>query len=369
MSKKGKNIYKRKDGRWEARYIKARTPEGRAKYGYCYAKTYREVSEKLERAKVNMLTQPTAESSGKKQFSAYCSEWLALRRGRVKDSTYDKYRTVIELHIIPSLGRYRPDSLTNPIIGQFGSSLTTGEGLSSKTVRDILSVLSAILKYASKEHPRLDKIDIIYPKEEKHSIRVLTRQEQTRLVEYLLSDDDLCKFGTLLVLLTGLRIGELCALRWENISLCERTLTVTATMQRISADGSGGKTKVVISDPKSSSSARTIPLGKLAYSLCRKYKSTDGKAFILTGRRDKFIEPRTLQYRMAGYTKACGLSGVHFHTLRHSFATRCVEVGVEIKSLSEVLGHSSPRITLERYVHSSMDLKRENMKKLSALGY
>lgn len=93
------------------------------------------------------------------------------------------------------------------------------------------------------------------------------------------------------------------------------------------------------------------------------------EAYLLTGDLDRFVEPRTLQYRLAKYTKECNLDGVYYHVLRHTFATRCVEVDFEIKSLSEVLGHSSPRITLERYVHSSMELKKENMKKLFAIGY
>ena len=93
------------------------------------------------------------------------------------------------------------------------------------------------------------------------------------------------------------------------------------------------------------------------------------EAYVLTGDLDRFVEPRTLQYRLAKYTKDCNLDGVHYHVLRHTFATRCVEVDFEIKSLSEVLGHSSPRITLERYAHSLMELKIDNMKKLSTIGY
>ena len=103
--------------------------------------------------------------------------------------------------------------------------------------------------------------------------------------------------------------------------------------------------------------------------LCRRFCPEDPSAYILTGSPVRFIEPRSLQYRMAHYVKDCGLEGVHFHSLRHSFATRCVEVGFEIKSLSEILGHASPQITLERYVHSSIELKRENMNKLAAIGY
>ena len=97
-------------------------------------------------------------------------------------------------------------------------------------------------------------------------------------------------------------------------------------------------------------------------------KKNNSEAFVLTGEKNRYMEPRTLQYRLERYTADCGIKNVHFHVLRHTFATRCVEVGFEIKSLSEILGHTSPKFTLERYVHSSMELKRENMDKLAVIG-
>lgn len=112
---------------------------------------------------------------------------------------------------------------------------------------------------------------------------------------------------------------------------------------------------------------RTIPMTEYAAGLCRHMKPQSSAAYVLTG-TDAFMEPRVLQYRLEKYTQACGLEGVHFHTLRHTFATRAVEVGFEIKSLSEILGHASVTITLDRYVHSSLELKRDNMQKLNAAG-
>ena len=178
---------------------------------------------------------------------------------------------------------------------------------------------------------------------------------------------------------SGLRVGEICALRWSDISLSHRTISVRQTMQRLKdtenventesqESGENRKTKILISAPKSNTSVRVIPLNRELTELCRKWKPLNPKAYVLTGEEKRYMEPRTLQYRMERYTKACGLEGVHFHTLRHSFATRCVEAGFEMKSLSEILGHSSPRITLERYVHSSLELKRENMDRLTLMG-
>ena len=128
------------------------------------------------------------------------------------------------------------------------------------------------------------------------------------------------------------------------------------------------RTRLVTGTPKSDTSVRTIPLTDYAAELCGRMRPKSSTAYVLTG-TEICMEPRTLQYRMEKYTRECGLEGVHFHTLRHTFATRAVEVGFEIKSLSEVLGHSSTTITLDRYVHSSMKLKRDNMNKLAALGF
>ena len=137
-------------------------------------------------------------------------------------------------------------------------------------------------------------------------------------------------------------------------------------MQRLKSSD-GEHTKVVIGSPKSNQSYRIIPLSDTAVKLCKRMNNTSRNAYILTGNGD-FIEPRTLQYRLKKYAKDCGIEDIHFHTLRHTFATRCVEVGFEIKSLSEILGHATTAITMERYVHPSLALKRENMQKLTAVG-
>lgn len=210
----------------------------------------------------------------------------------------------------------------------------------------------------------------MYPKETKKEMRVLSREEQEMFIAYLLKDMDACKFGVLLALLTGIRIGELCALRWESISMREKTIRITATMQRLrnmDTDGEN-RTRIVIGPPKSDTSTRTIPMTEYAAELCGRMDPHCDAAFVLTGSTN-YIEPRTLQYRLNRYVRDCGLEGVHFHTLRHTFATRCVEVGFEIKSLSEILGHATTTITLERYVHSSLELKRNNMNKLVEVGF
>ena len=373
MSKKGENIYKRKDGRWEARYIKGYHPDGTPKYGYCYGKTYRESKQKVSVAKAALVTgKPAPTVSRKRRFAFYCDEWLKLNRSRVKESTYVKYSGMLEKHIKPRLGGCLVQALSSIIIEQFSHELLYEEELSPKTVKDILTMLHSVIKYTSRQFPEpLPNIEIIYPKVPKNEMRVLTKEEQTRLVKYLLDDMDECKFGGLLSLLTGMRIGEVCALHWDNVCLLEQTVKVKSTMQRLKdfSESSTSKTKIVISEPKSDTSARVIPLTEYAVRLCKTHWCNSPAAFVLTGEANRYIEPRTLQYKLERYTADCDLDGVHFHTLRHTFATRCVEVDFEIKSLSEILGHSSPRITLERYVHSSMELKRDNMNKLTAIGF
>ena len=357
---KGENIYRRRDGRREAHRAGGRLPSGRIRYGFCRGKARRETGEKAAKA------HPAA--SGGQKFAFYCGEWLNIAQSRVKPASYVKYESMLKNHIIPGLGGYLPSKLTTFTVSRFSESLTKEKLLSPKTVRDILTCLRAVINYAEKQLPgTFGAIDIVYPRETVKETRVLTPAEQRRLTQFLLIGHDACKSGILLALLTGLRIGEICALRWEDVDLTEQTLRVHATMQRLKAASGGSKTQIVIGPPKSEKSSRVIPMTEQAAELCMRMQVRNAEAFVLTG-TPRCMEPRALQYRLARYTAACGLEDVHFHTLRHTFATRCVEVGFDIKSLSEILGHSSTSVTLNRYVHPSLELKRENMNKLTAAG-
>ena len=305
-----------------------------------------------------------------KPFSVYCDEWLQLTKSRLKESSYIKYSAVIDGHIKRRLGGCRPRSLTQSTINGFSMALTEKDGLSPKTARDILTVLKSVLIYAGKQFPgQFPAVEIVFPREIRREARVLTRPEQVRFMEYLLTNMDAGRFGVLLAMLTGLRIGELCALRWDAVSLSDNTIRVEETMQRLKDEEcrGGKRTKIIVTAPKSGTSMRVIPMTEFAAALCAQMIVVDRRAFVLTGSR-RFIEPRTVQYRLRRYLRECGIEDAHFHTLRHTFATRCVEVGFELKSLSEILGHSSTAITLNRYVHSSIELKRDNMFKLSDVG-
>ena len=368
---KGENIFKRKDGRWEARYIKGYELSGKIKYGFCYGKTYKEAKEKVTNCKAALISGKSLSPAGSRhRFTFYCDEWLRTRKAKIKETTYIKYDTVLKRHIKPKLGSCYPLGFTTDLIDAFTKELLFEEELAPKTVHDILVVLHSVLKYTAGHFPgAFPAVEINYPKANRKEMRVLSREEQQRFVAYLLTDMDACKFGILLALFTGIRIGELCALRWDHISMQDKTICIAATLQRLrDTDMQGSsRTRIVIGTPKSETSFRTIPMSDDTFALCKRMDPQEASAYVLTG-TEQFMEPRALQYRMEKYTRECGLEGVHFHTLRHTFATRAVEVGFEIKSLSEVLGHATTTITLDRYVHSSMELKRDNMNKLAAAG-
>ena len=181
----------------------------------------------------------------------------------------------------------------------------------------------------------------------------------------LFNNIDRYKLGVFICLYTGIRIGELCALRWKDIYLDESVMKIKHTTQRIQKveDNSCIKTHLVITEPKSDSSSRDIPLPGFVIDIIKDFEYIP-EAYLVTGKINVIPEPRTMQYKFKTYLKEGNIEYVNFHALRHTFATRCVEAGFDIKTLSEILGHSSVKITLEKYVHSSMQLKRNNMDKL-----
>lgn len=192
-------------------------------------------------------------------FSALCDAWLLRKRDEIRESSYIKYRAILERHIKPRLGSRRLSGICTASVDAFTRELLETDGLSVKTVHDILSVLHSVLKDTEARRPAgALAVQIRYPKGKRREMRVLTIEEQKRLVAYLLHPTDSCKFGLLLALYTGLRIGELCALRWSCIDLREQTIRIAATMQRLGGTGEG--TRIVIGAPKSDSSLRTIPL-------------------------------------------------------------------------------------------------------------
>ena len=374
MARTGENIYKRKDGRWEGRFIYTYKEDGKSKYKYVYAKTYAAVKNKLiqrqQSSETTMLQIYTTYEKSKYEY--WLNEWLAFKKLKIKDSTYIRYRNSIENHIKPYLGKYPIEKIGTSLMESFVAHLTTNGklngkgGLSAKTVSDILIIIKESFQYARNHGVASTcNFDNITLKKSVHEMRVLDYAEMQILIGTLLKDTDLYKLGVFLCLFTGIRIGELCALQWKNISVDNKTIKIEQTMQRLQNNDSNGiqKTRVIITEPKSFASVRVIPIPDFVVDAIKPYQRK-GNAYLLSGESKYYVEPRTMQNHFKKYLKDSGIEDANFHALRHTFATRCVEAGFDVKTLSEILGHSSVKITLDKYVHSSMDLKRMNMEKL-----
>lgn len=356
MSRRGESIYKRKDGRWEARYIKEIGADGKKKYASVYAGSYREV--KAKRQLLIISENQKVPSDIIIKISDLTTIWLRHIKQRVKPATYQKYESICRNHIKNDLGNTLLSNITRASVDVFAENKLVGkEKLSIKTVNDILIVLGLIFKFAEEEYKtQMPRISFI--RDKKKEARVLSSEEQNKLASFLIKDIDIYKFGALFTLFTGIRIGELCALKWEDIT--NNYVTINKTMQRLKNENGG--TQIIIGSPKSESSKRVIPLPPIIIPYIEQFRKPSG--YVLSTNKSPHSEPRTLQQKFKKMTDKCGLEDVTFHTLRHTFATRCIEAGFEVKTLSEILGHTDVKTTLNRYVHSSFELKQLNMEKL-----
>ena len=362
MAKRGSNIYKRKDGRFEGRVHVGYKADGSKKYKSVYGKTLADVKDKM--AQLYSIRTEKAASTIKLTVREAAEEWLSAARLRVKESSYANYKNILNKHILPVLGGEHISALTASRINEFiHFKLTRGRlngkgGLSAKSVRDILTVYRSIERYVYREYG-IRESNFTMPKTEQHNTDVLTPAERRSLENYLINNMSLTNLAVLLCLFTGLRIGELCGLKWEDIDFSACTLSVKRTVQRITKNG---KSQVIIGSPKSHTSVRVVPIPEFLMTLLNQYKSV-GDFYIITN-SSKPTEPRTIQNRFKSILKACSIRTVNFHLLRHTYATVCIEKGFDPKTLSELLGHSNAAITLNRYVHSSMDVKKEYVRRL-----
>ena len=370
MPRRGENIYRRKDGRWEGRSITGHAENGHATFRYFYGHSYREVKEKLRNQ--NQQKQPPVQP--RLHYGDILNAWLQSKRLSVKESSYGKYRHTVDCYIRPHLDGCRACDLTTELVADYVQDLLQngrrdGQGLAPKTVQDILVIVKDTVSFAADQGIRLPcRLEKMAVKQKTPKMRVFTREEQRKLTTFLLDSPDTYKFAVLLCLYTGLRIGEVCALRWCCIDMGRQVLRVQATAQRVRdpEPGGGPKTKMLFADPKSKCSIRDIPLPEQMLPLMKKFRGSPND-FILSDSADQCPDPRALQYRFKRYLSLCGIEDANFHALRHTFATRCVENGFELKSLSEILGHANVNITLNRYVHSSFVLKKENMDRMALL--
>lgn len=361
MAKRGENIYKRKDGRWEGRLFSPNFAGGRRSV---YGHTYREVKEKMR------THLPDGPRFCRGSIADAVWKWLASREKVLRPSSAAKYRNLAGKHILPLLGKGRVAELREENIRAFARALAEGETnggvpLTGKTVRDVLMILEKAVKLAGGPRLRIDRGELSGVSSGRKQVTVLSAVEQTRLEQYLLQDTDEKKLGLLLCLYTGLRIGEICAMKWESINLCEKTLSVTGTMQRLQlACPSGGRrTEVTESQPKTAGACRTVPIADFLIRYLRERKPKAPDAYLLTG-CDRYVEPRSYENFYKRALSASGVPENNFHTLRHTFATRCIESGADIKTVSELLGHSTVRLTLDCYVHPTMEAKKNSIRRL-----
>lgn len=296
-------------------------------------------------------------------FDVVTTEWLEHKKILIKESTYSNYAYSINKYLLPTFKDMKLKKLQDYNFNEFIEKLM--ESLSSKTIRDIVCVLKSILCFAEDEYNyNLKKNKIICPKMDKENLVVLSKRERIRLENYCLKENTLRSIGIVICLNTGIRVGEICALNWKDIDLEKNELHIRHTLQRI-YDKDQKKTKIIIDKPKTKNSVRTIPISnklhEILKELRKEYKDDD---FLLTGDSEKYIEPRNYQYIFKDILKKSKIKKYKFHILRHTFATECIEVGMDVKSLSEILGHANVEITLNKYVHSSYKTKKKYLEKL-----
>lgn len=347
------NITIRKDGRYMGKFIVGYDDKGKAQYQYVYGKTYSEAESKV------LIGQEVAS----RYLTNKCitvgkvyAEWLNAVVNRVKESTLANYKAKFEKHILPVFGDIPCADLS---AGRFNEYINKklADGLSASYVRDIITVFKVMLSYAQEEYGfKLSLKNVVLPKVERKQIERISDAEQKKLTDYLKANMSPTAFGILLSLCMGLRIGELCGLKWEDVDFQHKILHIRRTVQRIASANGNRKTKIVISAPKSATSFRDIAIPDFLIQYFRMFR--DKADFFILSASEKPVEPRTMQYRYKKILQATEIGNHNYHKLRHTFATNCAEHGFDVKTLSTVLGHSSVNLTLNRYVHPDVVYQR-----------
>lgn len=297
----------------------------------------------------------------KVKYKDYIYKWIINKKDYIKESTYANYSNIIFNYIIPKLGNYNIKKINYIIIQEFITFLYDSKNLSVKTIKDIVAVIKSSLK---DYNYNFLKFKFNYPKEKEFKkMNILTKEEQNKIVRYIFNNINYKNIGILLSLTLGIRIGELCALKWKDIDLKNGIISINKTIQRIYIkDINKIKTKILISNPKSLNSNRIIPLNDELINLFLKLK-TQNNYYFLTG-SENYIEPRSYRNYFNKVLNDLGIKHYKFHTLRHTFATNCIELGFDYKVVSEILGHSNINTTLNIYVHPKMNLKKECIKSI-----
>lgn len=379
--KRGHNegsIKERKDGRYEVRVTAGYDFEtGKQKRISYYTRTKADAIQKLheEEYKIHFQQQVDPTST---TFLDWLRLWLeTYMKNTLKQSTYVSYRGYIENHIAPAFPTLKLKDLTTKLLQDFYNYKQSTEGLSPKTISNLHRCLHKAMKQAVLEHyidyNPCDAVNL--PRNEKPQIEIFTREQQ-QLLTYTSYQ---FRYGIFirLVLATGIRMGELLGLRWEDIDFNKRMLSIRRTLNRlpkVDYDGIGNSTEIVIQEPKTKNSIRSIPLISNIANELQQWKTvqktdamTAGDAyqdsgFLVTNPFGGYVEPRTFKDFYDEILNASGLGHHTFHALRHTFATRAMEQGMDAKTLSILLGHYSVAFTLDTYTHVLDSQKHEEMK-------
>ena len=301
------------------------------------------------------------------KFSKIIALWKEDKKQYVKRSTFAAYTLLIENHILPSFGEM---ALVEEQDVQTFVFRKLNEGLSHKTIKDILIVLKMILRFGVKNQmTEYRQIDIKFPTErDKHSIDILNRSHQKQIMEYIRLHFTFKNLGIYICLSAGMRIGEICALTWDDLDVENGIIHVRKTIQRIYVIEEHRKyTEVILDTPKTKNSIREIPMTKNLLKMIRPIKKiVNGNFYVLTN-EPKPTEPRTYRNYYKQFMQSLGLPLMKFHGLRHSFATRCIESKCDYKTVSVLLGHSNISTTLNLYVHPNLEQKKRCMEQMSRL--
>lgn len=304
-------------------------------------------------------------------------EWLDIWLNKytkfaVKLRTYERYRYIIEKHINPKLGEFDLDDLSAVTLQDYvlseleGGNLISSKGLANNSVIGIVNVLKSALKLAkSLEMSVLDNSNKIkLPMATEKPVTAFEKWEQEKLEKYCLSSNKTNYLGIVICLYTGIRLGELLALTWNDIDFKSGIMTISKTAYRIKQNG---KPQVVIDKPKTKNSSRLIPLPKQLLEILKRVKRISKSDFVLTTRTGGIVGTRAYQKTYERVLKKLDIPYKNFHSIRHTFATRAIEMGMDVKTLSEILGHKNPVITLQRYTHSMLSYKTEMMNKMGKM--
>lgn len=371
------SITQRKDGMWQGAVTVGRNKNGTQKRKYFYGKTRAEVSKKITTALKDLQEGNFIDPSGETTLKQWLTHWLWIyKKNDLKPTTFEQYEVLLRKYLYQELGKVKLTELTTDKLQTLYNCMKD-RGLSAKTIRTLNVVVHAGLKQAIWNgliHKNITE-QITLPKEEYKEMRVLSKDEQRKLIDVIKED----RMGTAILfsLMTGVRRGELLSLKWSDIDMDKRMVFVRRTVNRVKNYGDGAKkTKLVISDTKTAKSRRMIPIVDSLFEFLQKHKAAQDKEKILAGELyedndlvfateiGKLIDPGNFNRTFSRMIKKAGIAHANLHSLRHTFATRSLEAGVNIKVLQELMGHSSMSVTADVYSHVMTEVKIEEMKKL-----